>query len=181
MAAQTSSVEFLPQEDWEKSSWGKFLKWSLSIGRYIVVFTELIVVLALLSRFKLDRDLAELNEQIKQQQAILTASAQFEEEFRELQDKLEQADRLTVNQDKPTQLVQELGALVPVNVVLSNLSFNNEKLSLSAEALDQNGLATLINALRDSEKFADVAVVKINSEEKEKATIDFDLSLTYKD
>ena len=77
MAAPTNNkaikttIEFIPQEDWEKTSFGKFLKWLLNVGRWIVIVTELIVIIAFVSRFKLDRDLTNLNEKVKQKQAII--------------------------------------------------------------------------------------------------------------
>jgi hypothetical protein len=59
-------INLLPKEEFEKKPLGKFLVWALSIGRYIVIFTELIVILAFLSRFKLDRDLADLNQSVRE-------------------------------------------------------------------------------------------------------------------
>ncbi len=88
MAARKSTIELLPQENWEKGTFGRLLKWALTVGRYIVIITELIVILAFLSRFKFDRDLTDLNEKVKQQQAIVQSSAQFEQKFRFLQKQL---------------------------------------------------------------------------------------------
>lgn len=180
MAAHKTSIEFLPQEEWEKSSFGKFLKWSLSIGRYIVIFTELLVVLALLSRFKLDRDLSDLNEEIKQQQAIIEASSQFEEEFRLLQSRLAKAETLSENSTQPVTVLQEISSLVPVNVILSNLNINDKDISFNAETLDETGLATFIQKLQTSPKFYNVNLSQISSSSKEKATITFSINLSYK-
>ena len=59
-APKKHEIELLPKEEWEKTSFGKFIKWTLNVGRYIVIATELIVILAFVSRFKLDRDLTDL-------------------------------------------------------------------------------------------------------------------------
>jgi hypothetical protein len=64
-------INLLPREEFEKKPIGKFLTWALSIGRYIIIFTELIVILAFLSRFKLDRDLSDLNQSIREKQAVI--------------------------------------------------------------------------------------------------------------
>jgi len=77
MPAQKSQIELLPREEWEETSFGKFLKWLLTVGRYIVIFTELVVILAFLSRFKLDRDLTDLYKQIENKQAIIQNSTDF--------------------------------------------------------------------------------------------------------
>jgi len=179
MSARKSEIEFLPQEEWEKTSIGRFIKWSLSIGRYIVIFTELIVVTALISRFKLDRDLSDLNEQIKQQQAIVSASSQFENEFRLLQNRLNKADTLSQNLDQPNILLRELGETIPLNVTLSNLNINNNEITFNAESLDETGIATLINKLEKSPNFGNINVGQISSSDKEKATILFSLKFDY--
>ena len=89
MAARKKAIEFLPQEEWQKGTLGHLLKWALTVGRFIVVFTELIVILAFLSRFKFDRDLTDLNEAVSQKKAIVEAAADFEQDFLFLQKQLE--------------------------------------------------------------------------------------------
>src|SRR3989344_2931274 len=42
----------------------RFLRWIVSYGRYIVIFTEIIVVSAFVFRFKLDADLDQLKTDI---------------------------------------------------------------------------------------------------------------------
>ena len=78
MAAQNKDIELLPKEEWEKTSLGKFIKWVLTVGRYIVIFTELIVISAFISRFKLDRDLSKIYEDIEKKQSLVVASSDFE-------------------------------------------------------------------------------------------------------
>ena len=46
MTAQEKQINLLPKDKWEVGVIGKLLKWALNIGRYIVVFTELIVISA---------------------------------------------------------------------------------------------------------------------------------------
>jgi hypothetical protein len=54
------NVNLLPQDPFFETVFGRFLKWALSIGRYIVIFTELIVILSFASRFTLDRMVTDL-------------------------------------------------------------------------------------------------------------------------
>ena len=59
-------INLLSKKDLEEKALGRFLKWSLSFGRYIIVGTEIIVLIAFFSRFKLDRQLTDLHEAINQ-------------------------------------------------------------------------------------------------------------------
>lgn len=158
MAAPKSQIEFLPKEDWEKTSFGKFLKWLLTIGRYIVIFTELIVILAFLSRFKLDRDLTDLYKQIEQKQAIIQSSADFESDFRFLQQQLSIIQGLRKEQLKTNQLLEEISALTPVDVSFSDLNISGDNASFTASALSEAGLATFINNLKKSSRFSDINI-----------------------
>lgn len=158
MAARKSKIEFLPQEEWEKTSFGKFLKWLLTVGRYIVIFTELIVILAFLSRFKLDRDLTDLHEEIKQKQTILQSYADFESDFRFLQNRLIKIDDLRRKQLKTNQLLTEIADLTPIDIFFSDLAISDDKASFTANALSEAGLATFINNLKQSPRFTDLKI-----------------------
>lgn len=175
MAAQKNIIEFLPQEDWEKKPAGKILKWALSIGRYIVITTELIVIIAFLSRFKFDRDLTDLNEEIKQKQTIIESQAQFEQEFRFLQKKLAAIESLEKQRLQTNKILDELSSLTPIDVYLSNLQINNQEINLSAIALSETGLATLINNIKNSSLFNNLNLSQVSSGAEKTIGINFEV------
>ena len=86
-ARKLTEINLLPKERWETGVLGKLLKWALNIGRYVVVFTELVVIGAFLYRFGLDRQLTDLKEEIGQKQALVESFGDFEAKFRDLQEK----------------------------------------------------------------------------------------------
>jgi len=175
MAARRTNIEFLPREDWEKGTFGKILKWVLNVGRHIVIFTELIVILAFLSRFKLDRDLTDLGEKIKQQQAIITSWSGFEKEFRFLNQRLQTIEDLRKSQLEAGEILDELASLTPVDVYLSDFNVDNEQISLTATALSEKGLGTLLKNLKGSSKFENVSLSQINVNLEKEMGIEFQL------
>lgn len=162
MAAQKKSIEFLPHEDWERGTLGKLLKWALTIGRHIVIITELIVILAFLSRFKLDRDLTDLGEKIHQKQAIIESSASFEKDFRLLQKRLAKIEELKNNQLEADLILTELAALTPVDIYLSDFDINQDKMSLTATALSEAGLETFLKNLKNSSRFEKLSLSQVS-------------------
>ena len=94
MSAQNSRVNLLPPSEFEQSFWGRFLKWAVTTGRHIIIITELVVILAFLSRFKLDEDLRNLNEQINGQISFLESQVPRQTEFIKTQKRLDLVDRL---------------------------------------------------------------------------------------
>ncbi len=185
MAAQEktpqTTIEFVPQEDWEKTSFGKFLKWLLSAGRWIIIVTELIVILAFLSRFKLDRDLTDLNESLKQKQAIINSSSEFEKDFRFLQKRLTTIESLQKSQNEADQILNIFAEITPVGVQLSNFSYVDKKISLAASAKSESALATFLKNLKESPKLENLSLSKISTDEEHGGEIIFNLKAEAKD
>lgn len=180
MAARKSNIEFLPKEEWEKGTLGKFLKWALTVGRYIVILVELVVILAFLSRFKFDRDLTNLSEKTKQQQAIIQSSAQFEQKFRFLQKQISAIETLEKNRLETNKVLNELARLTPINVFLSDLSVSNKEISLTATALSEGGLASFIKNLKNSPLFEKITLSQVSSVGEKAIGINFQLKSEFK-
>ena len=155
-------INLLPREEFEKKPLGRFLTWALSAGRYIVIFTELIVILAFLSRFKLDRDLSDFNQSIREKQAIIEASAEFEKEFNFLQTRLATIKKLGSQQASFTQLVGVIGSLTPLDVAISNLGFSEDSVRINATALSEKGLGNFVANLSASPNFKEVTLTSIS-------------------
>ena len=149
-------INLLPREEFEKKPIGKFLAWALSVGRYIIIFTELIVILAFLSRFKLDRDLADLNQSIREKQAIITAASKFEKEFTFLQARLIAIRKIKTEKASVTQTIALVSSLTPIDVAISNLKFGKDKVQISAVALSERGLGTFLANLSASPNFGTI-------------------------
>lgn len=161
--------------DFEKTSWGKFLKWALGIGRYIVVFTELIVILAFLSRFKLDRDLTDLHESIEQKKSIISSASSFESSFLALQKRLSNISVLEKDQIAFENMLSDIAGSTPVDASIANISFSRTSLTLSGMVLSEMGLSTFINQFRSSPKFSDINLGNV-SKGKNLSEIQFSLS-----
>lgn len=175
MAAPKNKIEFLPREDWEKTSFGKFLKWLLTVGRYIVIFTELIVILAFLSRFKLDYDLTNLYQQIEEKQTIIQSSADFENDFRFLQKRLASIQDLRKKQLQTGKLLEEISSLTPIDVSFSGLTVDENKASFTAMALSESGIATFINNLERSPRFSNLMIDSLSLSTEKGIGISFQL------
>lgn len=157
-------INLLPREEFEKKPLGRFLTWALSAGRYIVIFTELIVLIAFLSRFKLDRDLSDLYDKIQAKQAQITAQSDFEKEFRAFQAKLETIKTLQKDQTQGEEIVAAVAQAIPNDVSLDNLSFSEEDIRLTGIALSDTGLGGFVSNLSVSEKFTAISIANITKE-----------------
>lgn len=177
MAAQKFiSLNLLSQDAFSESIIGKILMWALSIGRYIVVFTELIVILSFLSRFKLDRDLTDLNAQINQQVLIIDSYGDLEKRFRDLQLKLTFM-RNRVSGVDVEQAMDSVIRSLPADVKLKNITTSRDKITLSATALTSQGFYQFVSNLKANKTFADLKIANISQDEEIATGIVFDLAI----
>lgn len=102
MPARSAKVNLVPPSEFESGFWGKFLKWAVTTGRYMIILTEMVVIVAFLMRFKLDEDLRNINEQINGQVGLLKSMSVGENKFRALQKKVNLASSMLDNRTQPT-------------------------------------------------------------------------------
>lgn len=157
-------LSLLPKEEFEQRTLGRLLIWALSVGRWIVVFTEFIVICAFLSRFYLDRRIADLHEDIFQKQAIVQAMNNFEEEFRFLKERVEIIESLA-GQPPADEVLEAVISLVPVDVALTNFTFENGEVEITAIALSQQGLADFWHQINDTEIFTNARITEVSKKE----------------
>ena len=157
-------INLLPKTEFEISFWGRFLKWSLTAGRYIIILTELLVIVAFMSRFKLDHDLSDLNDTILGKQALLEASANTEKVLRLTQARLNFADQKQKNHPVPSEVISKITGLLPSRVTLSSVALVGSNLTLEMTSPSEQELGVLVQALTTDKMFKSVDLISVASE-----------------
>lgn len=178
-AKKNISINLLTQDDFSSSALGRVLLWALSIGRYIVVFTELVVVLAFLSRFKLDRDLTNLNKSIDQKVSIIQSYESLEPRFSRLQQQLELVDLIN-HKLSPKAVFDILAEVQPLDVRLDRLSFEKNNFRIEGTALSPQAFNNFIRSLSAHERIEAIALSSVSSEDQG-LTIVFEMEATIKE
>ncbi|KKR91978.1 MAG: hypothetical protein UU42_C0006G0017 [Candidatus Woesebacteria bacterium GW2011_GWA1_41_13b] len=144
-------VNLLPKTEFDASVWGKILKWALSTGRYIVILTELVVIAAFLSRFKLDKDYSDLGDRITGKKSILTALEKTETRFRTTQNQLTEAKRVIDTSLPAGELLDEISSKVPPGVTLASVVIDGKGSAVSGVAQNDQVLAIFLDRLGKGE------------------------------
>jgi Tfp pilus assembly protein PilN len=168
MAAQEIKkplINLLPQEEFAASTLGRILKWLTSTFRIIVIMTEVVVMLAFLSRFYFDARSNDLTDQINQKKAVISSFANLEKDFKTAQSQLKIFAALTTDNKKFLPLMQTLATRLPANVQLTFLTFTNGELEIRANSLDEAGAAQTIANLQDSKLFKSVNLTQVESKQ----------------
>lgn len=180
MAALKKAIDLLPREGFEYTTLGRILTWALSAGRIIVILTELIVILAFLSRFWLDRTLTDLNSQIEQRIAIIAASSEFEKDFRQLQSALSAFSQITTSEPNVKSILEETVSSLPGDVSLQAFTISENEIQIKGVSLSELGIAGFIKNLKDRE-FEDIKLTGISFGAEGEIGINFSLSTKLKE
>jgi len=162
MPAKTKkiSINLLPEDPFFQTLVGRTLRWILSIGRYLVVFTELVVIVSFATRFTLDRKITDLNRSILQKVAIIESYGDLEEKFTQAQEKTNQYAELTKQQNL-TETFALLSDITPSEVSVEKLSITQDKVIVSGESTSQEAFNSLVNNLQLSPYFTNIKVDKV--------------------
>ncbi len=156
-------INLIPKDPFFTTTIGKILRWSLSAGRYIIIFTELIVITGFIARFTLDRKITDLNSSINQKKQIVLSYGETEENFRTAQEKINQYKQ-TDTQTNIADTFTNLTEIMPSGIILRELSIRPTSIIISGKTLSQKAFNLLINNLQLSSNFNSVNVNEVESD-----------------
>lgn len=164
MTAHSKPINLLPASEFEASFWGRFLKWSITAGRKVIILTELIVILAFLSRFKLDEDIRRTNNEITFKKSQLESEIGFEKKFLETKAQVSAAKLM---ENKKTDLgknLKQLAVNIPLEVRLENVLVEKNSIKLAGLAVDEKSLGEMLTRLDNSTDWKSIELVNITAQ-----------------
>lgn len=150
------SINLLPGK--EEGFGEKFLEWSLTFGRYIIIGTEIIVLVAFLSRFKLDRDLIDLSDKVKEKQKILESLRPIEESVTALQKRLSAIASVEGSQGSGILVLPNIALVTPPNITYQTILVDGDKVTITGVAPETADIATYVATLKASSIFKEDSV-----------------------
>ncbi|HZJ18631.1 MAG TPA: hypothetical protein VFD45_03380 [Patescibacteria group bacterium] len=140
-----------------------FINWALTIGRLVVIVTELIALSAFLYRFSLDRQLIDLHSKIKQEQTIVNYLKKEEDTYRNLQERLTAATTFSeISQDR-VKLFNDVLLFTPQGLSFSEFTLNNDRLKIAADVESVSSLSNFVEELKKYPKIASISIDKIEN------------------
>lgn len=147
----------------------KLFRWLLSTGRYLFIVVEVVVLIAFITRFKFDADLASKKEAIEQQIPYIESLKPYEILIRQTQLKIStiltaRADLI----DYPV-ILKKIADQTPTGVKIIGL--NMEKgvgkvtFSMNGEAQNNNDITSFVEGLKQDSTFSDVNLTSIGLEQ----------------
>jgi hypothetical protein len=150
-------------KDKEISSFDKLIDWTLTIGRLVVIITEIIAVGAFIYRFSLDEKLVNLHSEIKKRQTTISSLRNDENKFRNLQDRIALASSFSEKGIKTSQNITNFAKLIPEQVKINNLSFNKDQVNTDADVASVSLLSDFISSLKNSNLIKFISIDNIEN------------------
>lgn len=160
MTASSVSINFVKKDT---PFLDRFIAWALTIGRFLVVVTELIALSAFIYRFSLDRELIDLHSKIKQEQAIVDYFKKNEDTYRNLHDRIALAKNFSKLGDNTIQIFKDITDFTPKDILLNSLGLYRNRIAINATAHSTSSLSAFINTLKTYKKIQSVNVDSIEN------------------
>jgi len=177
---KAKQINLLSKEGLETSSLGRILAWLLSTFRIIVIVTEIIVMVAFLSRFWLDAQNTDLTEQMQQKQAVIAASLDFEKEFKDTQKRLKVFSDLTFSNIYPSGILDVTTSYLPDDVFIESITFDRNNLEISTRSSSELSIQQFMVNLTSSGSFEEVILTEIKPDNEDVSLLIFKIKVVLK-
>lgn len=172
-------VNLLPKDAFETSFLGKFLKWSLTAGRVMVVLTEFVVILAFASRFWFDKELNDLREANDSKQVVIKSYVDTENQMRTVLARQTAVDAFLSEKLEIDLGLDKLKLLLPNGTVLNQVSFLPGGVGIAGITGSEQALVQTINAMKSYQDVESVEIKKLEFDQK-KGGVSFEIISQFK-
>jgi Tfp pilus assembly protein PilN len=176
-ARKKEEINLLPQRGFESTTTGRVLAWILSSFRIIVIVTEIIVMIAFLSRFWLDAQNTDLTDELESKQAILASSLKFEKEFKETQNRLGVYSDITSYTLPKASIANTISTLLPPDIFLSSVVFSADAVAVSGISPNERSIQQFVVNLNSSDYFEKAHLLEIKSDEEDVNSLLFQIQV----
>jgi Tfp pilus assembly protein PilN len=182
MAARRPNIDLLSREDFAQRAVGRVLLWILTVGRYIVIFTELIVIAGFITRVVLDRNLSSVNEVLVEQKAILASYQPVENRFRRVHQQLDSYSQMDADRLDVSKLLDDLIQTIPTNMQFESLTIdkNREAMDVTAVVLSPASFSVFLSKLQAMPELDDLILESVEIGSAQDPSIKFRLSVEFK-
>lgn len=170
-------INLLPKEEFAFTTAGRVLAWILSTFRIIVIVTEILVMVAFLSRFWLDARNSDLTEIIKQKQAVLAAARNFEDKFKDTQTRLKVFSDYAIDEGVSSNILSKITESMPSDIFLSSVTFSENMVSINGASPGETSIQQFIVNLEAKDLFEDISLDEIRTSQEEELLLLFKISI----
>lgn len=172
-------INLLPSKNFSETITGRVLLWITSTFRIIVIFTELLVMIAFLSRFWLDAKINDQKDEIANKKAAITSTTEFEEYFKSTQTRLNIYKEIMNFSPSVSKWFSNITNSLPADVYLTSMSYFLSENKILIEGISPNEISIqqlMVNA-KNKTDFSKVSLSELKTNEENLAFLNFKILL----
>ncbi|HRY74338.1 hypothetical protein KBB69_01315 [Candidatus Dojkabacteria bacterium] len=154
-----NSINLIDPVYTENDAFTKAYEWMVTIGKYLLIFVEMIVLGVFFSRFFLDKKRIDLNEEVESQIQLLRTEPWVSNNilFSRYQKLLKDVGTVKNGQQINSSVVSEIVSGIPITLTLKGFTLNESKVSMSFMASSLEEVKIYESALKENERYSDVS------------------------
>lgn len=173
MAEKLISINLLPRKS--ESFVNQFLNWVLTIGRLLIILTEMVALGTFLYRFTLDMQIVDLHDKINQSNAIAISFKESEKNFRDIQDRLATIKQYESVGKTTTSIFTDITKMGQGKVTFKSLLVATDNAKIEVQAPSVAALTQFTNALTN---YPGITAVNVDRVETSPANAQVSVSIT---
>lgn len=165
---EPKSIDFLRPINTPTDVWAGTIDWLSKVAKSLLIVVAIVVIGVLFSRIILDRKNNDLAEDINALVTVLDNNAwkQNSIKYDNLQKLLVDVNQIERGQKLNSTVISEITSTIPPSLNVKNLSFSNNRVSLSIETTSFSALKQYEDSLKNNTYYSDVRfnITKSDSE-----------------
>jgi hypothetical protein len=161
---QDININLMPSKEAPEGA-GGFLHWALTVGRVLIIVTEVVALVIFGLSILLTQQKNDLKEDIERLSAQVDQEAAFEKEFRNVQSRVNEVRRLRSSHFLQTNVVVEFQKLLPRGITLDKLIVDEDSITFGGRFSSPAELQALVLSFssKDQNKIIGLNITDLNS------------------
>lgn len=173
MAEKVPTINLMPHTGNNFAS--QFFNWALTIGRLLIILTEMVALGTFIYRFGLDQQIVNLHDKIKAESSIVNGFKTAEITFRDIQDRLTTIKRYTSVGMTTTNIFTDMVKMGQGRITFKDLTVNTQSAKIVVIANNPASLTDFVTVLK---KYPSVTSVSIDKVENDTTSAQIIVSIT---
>jgi len=170
------NINLMPGSEESQGSIGSAIHWALTIGRYLVIFTEIVAIAIFILSIKLSADKQDLKESVSNLTKQVAAQEDFEKEFRSVQDRINEVKDQRSSHFLNNKVLSEFLTLLPQGMTLETLELAENEITFSGSFATPKELQTLILTFSQSDTIVGLNISKLEHPNESSKRFEFSAS-----
>jgi len=152
-------INLLPEK--EKDFLDKSIYFVLHYLRYVLVFTQIVVISVFFYRFKIDQEIIDLKDELQQKQEIVAVSDSLLKQAEIVDLKTKQIKEVLANQSQFSESLTYFLETFPLRLTIKRLEIGGNSYRFDTTTTDPGIIQSYLARLKEDKRFQNVSLGKI--------------------